>query len=511
MKPHLLPLLTLVASPFCLADYVVDIDLGVLAEGATEISGTTAAVETDPGPPPVTIGGRNNASIFDGLGTSADGNWGNEIVYRFEIEENSLITLTPITTTGDPDFILLDSLTTAVHPPTGKNIATAVAAVFLDGSAPESFGVLPAGVYFLSVESWNGLDGEVIPGDSTFTVDINIEAARILGDIDLGEIAAPGEGFTLDTFGSDFDTELGLYDSTGDLVANNDDAGVLQSQLVFANGLPAGSYRLAAGSYDTFFGLGFGAVSGADGGILVLNHPGDTTPENVVFPGEQIQWFDFTIAGDPVPVDPPTEFIDLGSIAEPNAAFTLDTFGSSFDTELGVYNSNGVLLVDNDDAGGVFQSELIFDVGLPDGTYYAAAGSYDTFFNPSFAALSGDDGGDLVLNHPGSPTPENVVFAGGDPQWFRFTVGAGGGGPSVDGIVITSVTFDPVLQEFTVSWVSSSPGEFNVHMGTAAQMEEAASGNGVMPLVVSEVTSPVTVPVPVADQGADKYFLQISQ
>jgi hypothetical protein len=73
------------------------------------------------------------------------------------------------------------------------------------------------------------------------------------------------------------------------------------------------------------------------------------------------------------------------------------------------------------------------------------------------------------------------------------------------------VTFDPVLQEFTVSWVSSSPGEFNVHMGTAAQMEEAASGNGVMPLVVSEVTSPVTVPVPVADQGADKYFLQISQ
>jgi hypothetical protein len=59
----------------------------------------------------------------------------------------------------------------------------------------------------------------------------------------------------VDTAGSAVgDTELGLYAASGDLLANNDDS-PLGLQSVVEGNLPAGTYYLATGAYNTGFGL----------------------------------------------------------------------------------------------------------------------------------------------------------------------------------------------------------------------------------------------------------------
>lgn len=87
----------------------------------------------------------------------------------------------------------------------------------------------------------------------------------------------------------------------------------------------------------------------------------------------------------------------------------------------------------------------------------------------------------------------------------------GGGGPG-GAIQITSVEFDPVAEEFTVTWESALPGPFNIHMGTGAELEAAAnSPSGLLDLVISGVTSPAVVPIPAENSGARQLFLQVSQ
>lgn len=89
----------------------------------------------------------------------------------------------------------------------------------------------------------------------------------------IADITAPGGFLTIDTLGSllgpDNDTEIGLYSSTGALIATNDDidflGGNLLSQLDFgstgASDLAGGTYYLAVGAFNTSFGPGFAVTS----------------------------------------------------------------------------------------------------------------------------------------------------------------------------------------------------------------------------------------------------------
>ncbi len=81
--------------------------------------------------------------------------------------------------------------------------------------------------------------------------------------------------WSIDTFGStntggsfaDDDTEIGLFDSAGNLIASNDDAdfgaGILTSILddVSVGALADGTYYVAVGSFNTVYGPGFDATS----------------------------------------------------------------------------------------------------------------------------------------------------------------------------------------------------------------------------------------------------------
>lgn len=98
---------------------------------------------------------------------------------------------------------------------------------------------------------------------------------------------------TADTEGGDFDTELGLYDSNGFLVADNDDGGTGTLSSITEVGLPAGTYYLAAGSFNMAFGVdNFNATTTNTTrvGTLVVNAstPSDNTVDfcNLQFPFE---------------------------------------------------------------------------------------------------------------------------------------------------------------------------------------------------------------------------------
>lgn len=115
--------------------------------------------------------------------------------------------------------------------------------------------------------------------------------------------------------------------------------------------------------------------------------------------------------------------LDLGVIAQPGMEFSLTTFGSAIeDTELALYNSDGTLLLQNDDAGGAFQSGLLLSGGLEEGEYFAAVGSFNAVFSPNFVTFSGADGGGVLLNYAGQSAQSAVAANTGDVAWFRFSV-----------------------------------------------------------------------------------------
>ena len=268
------------------AELVVDSNLGILPLGATSVAGDTAT-------------GANNADYYANT-VNAEGNWGNELVYEFQLNEPLLVDLTLSDTTGDPDFFLLSGLATAVDG--GKNAALDdLDVLFLDDVLPDTatFGLLPAGTYYLSIDAFSDFDPPpAMPASATFDLDITTSVAvRPAEFLDLGTIAPANEPLAIDSFGSDFDTLLGVFDGDGFLVGFSDDAGgTFQSQVDFADGLPAGEYYVALGGFDTSYQNGYivEPQPGSEGGDYVLNYPGG--PATGPLATEQAQWFRFAVA-----------------------------------------------------------------------------------------------------------------------------------------------------------------------------------------------------------------------
>lgn len=115
-------------------------------------------------------------------------------------------------------------------------------------------------------------DGTLIavPSDTLASIDA-------AGEIDWYEFDTLGGDFDIWTTPGDIDdTELGLYDDTGALIASNDDGGPgggYYSQILETLG--AGHYFLAVGGYNSDFAAGWGATGGTATGTYDLH----ITPE----------------------------------------------------------------------------------------------------------------------------------------------------------------------------------------------------------------------------------------
>lgn len=271
-----------ISSPV-LANLVVNTNLGNVGAGSVPISGTT-------------VGQANEADTYSPPGNTA-AIWDQDYVYQFTTTQSFLITLNSNDPNGtiDNDFFLLNNPSTFTNV-NGLQEATVVHTNLVEVSG--SFGVQPAGTYYLSIDAWRGVPGAAgtpptgragpFSGALTLaTVTAPTATQAALGG-SLSGVLAPGGhdwykfnyngsgGFSIDTEGSVFapsnDTELGLFNSSGGLVASDDDGGSgLLSLITSPAGLPAGTYYLAIGGFNTDFASGFQATGGTNGGSYIIN------------------------------------------------------------------------------------------------------------------------------------------------------------------------------------------------------------------------------------------------
>ncbi|MEM6313760.1 MAG: hypothetical protein AAF743_06710, partial [Planctomycetota bacterium] len=216
-------------------------DLGSVGAGVIDLVGDTGF-------------GNDNADtyLFPFPGDGSTFNYGNELVYQFTTTTPLVLSATIQSAVNDPDFFFLNDL--GVETIGGKRTATGLLPAgpigepspifFLDNPPGDLtvYGLLAPDTYFLSATSNIGFDGDVTPGqDATFDIDLILDAVVAPTAIDVGVIANPGESISLDTFGSDFDTLIGLFDADGNLIDQNDDAGSgFQSEIDLPGGLAAG-------------------------------------------------------------------------------------------------------------------------------------------------------------------------------------------------------------------------------------------------------------------------------
>ena len=372
-------------------------------------------------------------------------------------------------------------------------------------------------------DNWNGT---FFAGALPFNVNgTNVGATTETGEqeLDITDatvwwfFTAPADGMvTVDTFGSDFDTVLHIYDGFNDgasdvselnPIANNDQSGgTNQSQVVFP--VTAGTcYEIRVGG---FFG---------DTGNIVLNAMMGAPP----MPPANDDW-DNTISAGPVrftvmgtnvdaTTEPGEQELDFTDAtvwwffnATETGMVTIDTFGSDFDTVLHIYDgfNEGASnvselnpIANNDQAGGTNQSQVTFMATA--GTCYeirvggfmgdtgnivlngmmtpAKPPANDDFANTIFL-------GTLPFNTTGTnenateePGELNLDFTGATVWWFFNAPG--------DGTVTIDTfgsDFDTVLHIYDGFFPGASPGDLNF----LAENDQAGGTNQ------SQVTFPVT-------------------
>ncbi|MEC9054701.1 MAG: hypothetical protein VX633_05315, partial [Verrucomicrobiota bacterium] len=324
-------------------------------------------------------------------------------------------------------------------------------------------------------------------------------------------------------FSSDSGANAGLWGDAGNRQAYLLETGNQQSEVSFPDGLAAGTYIAVVAGAGATFEVGPLTTAGGAVGNVVFNYPsnpnlgaGAGTVTTTTSEGTEVSetiWYEFTIASGRA-----VESVDLGKIAEPGVPFQLNTLeGTVFDTQLAVYDGFGYFLYFNDDANGTLQSLIDLPDGLEEGVYYVVVTAYPTTFADGFEiSPGGTTGGSYTLTHPNGL--ESGIVENGTPNWYRFVVGdpanggGGNGGPRSD-IEITSLTFDPDTNQFTVAWESSVPGPFLIEMGTAADLAAITREDNILPDVaaVGLETSPETVAVPFNLLGEPKVFLRVMQ
>jgi hypothetical protein len=228
-------------------------------------------------------------------------------------------------------------------------------------------------------------------------------------------------GSIIDTFGSAFDTEIGLYDASGNLIASNDDTGGPQSQLALPNTI--GTYYVSVSGRNSLFANGWLSTSTSQqtgSGVLnFVDGNGNPMMTSNSFAANDVAWYTLSVDSIPTPAD---LAFDLGTL---DAISFIDTNGSTFDTEIGLYDSSGNLIANDDDGGDGTQSLL----RLPNqvGTFYLAVSGFNTTYADGFDVVVSPTSaaGDVTLNYVqqgGSPASDFYTSAVGQLQWYVFDI-----------------------------------------------------------------------------------------
>ncbi len=225
-----------------------------------------------------------------------------------------------------------------------------------------------------------------------------------VGDRDVFSVALAETSAVAIQLNGTLDTYLRVYDANGNLIAENDDAGgTLNSALDVT--LDAGTYYISAGAYsdsetgDYSVSVQSTTLSDPDPDP----NPDPSPDDHADAPGAE---------ATPIQLDPSGAGSATGTLEETGDrdVFSVEVSGTSsvsiqlngaLDTYLRVYDANGNLIAENDDADDTLNSAL--DVTLEAGTYYISAGSYAD-------SETGDYSVSVQATTLGDPDPDTPPF-----------------------------------------------------------------------------------------------------
>ncbi len=205
----------------------------------------------------------------------------------------------------------------------------------------------------------------------------------------LGTLARDTQAVTIQTTLSDFDTELALFDASGVLIAQNDDANGTTTSQIDAGLLDPGRYWIAATGFNATFADGFTVLPGSAAGDLrvrVISAAGNAS-SNVALATGRVHWVTFDVVG--IPPVPPN--IGLGIVGEAGESIAISTGNSSVRTSMALFNSSGTVIAENDDFSIFDETSRIVTPPLDAGEYYLAVHTDSAFFIQGFIALGWRD------------------------------------------------------------------------------------------------------------------------
>jgi hypothetical protein len=259
---------------------------------------------------------------------------------------------------------------------------------------------------------------------------------------------------TFDTIGSDFDTEMAIFDDQGTLLASNDDIepGNLQSAIDIR--LDPGLYFVAVTGFNAVFADGFsvtnpfGCPVGGNLEVTLTNINFGRSPFQVIdtIDSGRVRWIrvsfiyglnedtDFDDNGICDPAEFPDDFaqrFDMGVVAQPGDPITFDTTGSTFANEIAIYNADGSII---DRTFNSNTNDNSLTANLPEGQYLVGFAAQGTLFGPGPEVFFTEGfSGDLAV---GVSSPTRTISTGhsvapGHSRWYEFSV-AGDVGPDCD-------------------------------------------------------------------------------
>lgn len=263
--------------------------------------------------------------------------------------------------------------------------------------------------------------------------------------LDLGSFGSFGGSVSIVTcFNTDFHTDLALFDSAGNLIAEDDQSCDLRSRIL--EQLPDGEYFLALGGSDTTFADNLAIIPNAQGcspggAYEIRINTNDTFQIAGDLPPGRVLLFRFSLFADcnadgipdaddldcdndGVPdncqIPSPQAAEDFGVIGDSSGVIDINTTGSDFDTEIAVFDSFGQLVAVNDDSNSTLQSQLLLT--LAPGTYYVSFSGFNTIFSDGFGILLAGctDAGNLMMDLNG--VTDSGPLASGRVRLAQFTI-----------------------------------------------------------------------------------------
>ena len=221
---------------------------------------------------------------------------------------------------------------------------------------------------------------------------------------------------TINTFGTMLDTEIALFDAVGLLLDENDDAGGLQSELVFFD-LQAGTYYLSVSLFESVFFDGFGVSSfSGDSGPVTVNVTTTQRPGSITVDFTDDGTFVTPLFQESGLIATSANGVGLLQLGGIGAAGGLDDYA----TEVGETLIVSLPYLSSEVEIGWFGNCLVYE--------------YEVFRN-------GVSLGTVQLNSCDEPNPFNLNAAIGANAIDAFTITGIGGAASGD--FLSTVSFDP--------------------------------------------------------------------